>query len=174
MAAKPLQLVSNRPTEVEALTTSAGVGDSGKLVALDAAGRLSTTMMPVGIGADTASIVASEALAAGDFVTVWNDTGTAKVRKANASTASAGGLVHGFVLDSSLLGANALVYFEGPNTQLTGLTIGATYALSHTVPGGVVVLASATSTAGHILQIVGVAVSATALNFERSEPIVRA
>src|SRR5687768_2963313 len=51
-------------------TTSAGAGDADKLVALDASGRIDSTMMPVGIGADTASITTSEALAAGDLVNI--------------------------------------------------------------------------------------------------------
>ena len=50
---------------------SAGASDAGKLVALDAAGRINTTMMPTGIGADTAIIVASEALSAGDLVNIY-------------------------------------------------------------------------------------------------------
>ena len=54
-------------TIVNSKTTSAGAGDSGKVVALDAAGRIDNSMMPVGIGADTASIQASEALAAGEL-----------------------------------------------------------------------------------------------------------
>lgn len=159
---------------VEALVVSSGAGDAGKIVATGADGRLDTTVMPVGIGADTQSIVASENLAAGDFVNVWNDGGTAKVRKADASTASAGKRADGFVLAGVTSGDSATVYFEGRNTQLSGLTPGTTYALSHSAPGGVVALASATTTAGHILQVVGRAVSATELSTEVAEPVVMA
>src|SRR5690606_35480393 len=65
--------------------TSAGAADAGKLAMLDANGRLDSTMMPVGIGADTASIQASEALAAGDFVNIHSSSG-ARVRKADAAS----------------------------------------------------------------------------------------
>lgn len=173
MAAKPLQLVSGRPTEVEANITSAGAGDSGKLVALDSGGKIDQTMMPAGVGPDSISITSSENLAAGDFVNIWDDAGTPKVRKADASAASAGKAADGFVIAAVTSPAAATVYFEGSNTQLSGLTGGTVYVLSHSTPGGVVALASATTTAGHSLQILGKAHSTTALNFERADPIIR-
>lgn len=173
MADKPLQLVSGLVTEVEAKIASAGAGDSGKIVALDSTGRIDTSMMPVGIGADTKSILASENLAAGDFVNIYNNAGTANCRKADATVASAGEQAHGFVLNNVTSGQNATVYFEGPNTAVTGLTAGVTYVLSHSTPGGVVALASASTTAGHILQVVGVATSATEINVEIAKPIIR-
>lgn len=159
---------------VEALVTSAGAGDAGKIVALDGTGRLDSSVLPVGIGADVAVIVASEDLAAGDYVNIWNDSGTAKARKADATTASAGKRADGFVLAGVTATANATVYFEGRNTQLSGLTPGTTYALSHSSPGDVVALASATTTAGHILQPVGRAISATEIATEIAEPVVLA
>ena len=90
-------------------TTSAGAGDSGKLVALDGSGRIDSTMMPVGIGADTATITTSEALSAGDFVNVWDSTG-AKVRKADATVS--GKEAHGFVLSAYGSSASATVYLK--------------------------------------------------------------
>jgi len=97
MAAKKfLRFVNNVITEVFGVQASAGAGNAGDIVALDDTGRIDNSMMPVGIGADTAVIVASETLAAGDWVNVWNDAGTAKARKADAT--SAGKEVHGFVL----------------------------------------------------------------------------
>jgi len=152
-------------TIVNSKTTSAGAGDSGKLVALDGAGKIDSTMMPTGIGADTASIEASEALAAGDLVNIYDSTG-AKCRKADASTA--GKEAHGFVLASVESAANATVYFEGTNTQVTGLTPGKQF-LSAT-PG--LCAAAAPSGSGNIVQRVGFAVSSTAMNFQAQTPIV--
>jgi hypothetical protein len=155
-------------TEKVANQVSAGAGDAGKIVALDATGRIDNTMMPTGIGADTAIINASEALAAGDLVNVWNSTG-AKVRKADASTS--GKEAHGFVLAAVTSGNPATVYFEGTDTQVTGLTPGVQY-LSATTPG------TATSTApsgtGQVVQRVGFATAATALNFQSQPPVVLA
>ncbi|MDR6886152.1 MULTISPECIES: hypothetical protein [Variovorax] len=147
---------------------SAGAGDAGKLVALDAAGRIDSTMMPVGIGADTASILTSEALAAGNLVNVYNNAGTANVRKADATTA--GKEAHGFVLAAVGSGVNATVYFEGTNTSVTGLTPGAQFL--HTTAGGATV--TAPSASGNAVQRVGLATSATSLNFEQGTPIVLA
>jgi hypothetical protein len=56
------------PTIVNAKASSAGAADAGKVVQLDGSGRLDNSVMPVGIGADTKVMMASEALAAGDFV----------------------------------------------------------------------------------------------------------
>lgn len=173
MAQKPLQLVNNMPTEVEAITTSAGAGDAGKIPALGSDGRFDESFMPTGIGADVKVAEASESLAAGDFVNIWNDSGTEKVRKADASASSAGKRATGFVLDNVTSGADATVYFEGQNTALTGLTPGTTYVLSNSTPGGVLALASAPTTAGHILQVLGDAVSATSISTEIGNPIVR-
>lgn len=174
MAAKPLQLVNNRPTEVEANVTSAGADDAGKLVALGSDGRLDDTVMPTGIGKDAKVIVASEALTAGDYVNIHNNAGTANVRKADASAASAGKQAHGFVLDNVLISAEAIVYFEGANTALTGLTPGVTYVLSNVTPGGVLALSSAPTTAGHLLQTLGIATGATEINVEINDsPVIR-
>ena len=78
-----------------------------------------------------------------------------------------------FVKDNVTSGNNATVYFEGTNDDLTSLTPGTTYVLSHTTPGLVLALASGTTTAGHSLQVLGVAISATAINTEIAKPIIR-
>jgi hypothetical protein len=155
-------------TEQAAVQTSAGAGNAGNIPALDAAGRLDSSMMPVGTAADTAAITASEALSAGDFVNVWNSTG-AKVRKADASTS--GKEAHGFVLAAVSNGASATVYFEGTNTQVSGATAGVIY-LSATTPGGFT--STSPSAAGQTSQRIGFAVSTTGINFNSGPPIVLA
>ncbi|OWQ68452.1 hypothetical protein [Stenotrophomonas maltophilia] len=175
MADKTLQLKNNITTEVEGVTASAGAADAGKIAALGPDGRFDDSLLPAGIGADTKIYPASEVLAAGDYVNIWDDAGTAKVRKADASAANAGKRAHGFVRAGvGAIGSDATVYFEGPNSSLSGLIPGATYVLSHTSPGGVVPLASGTATAGHILQIVGVATAVGEINAEIGNPVVRA
>lgn len=154
---------------VNSKTSSAGAGDTGKLPALDATGRLDASFMPVGIGADTASIVASEALAAGDLVNIYNNASVANIRKADGSTA--GKEAHGFVLAAVSASASGTVYFEGTNTQCTGLTPGLQY-LSGTTAGKP--SSTAASGTGKVVQIVGFAVSATAMNFQAEPPIVLA
>lgn len=147
--------------EAQTVQSSAGAGDSGKIPGLDANGRLDTSMMPSGLGAENESIIASEALSAGDFVNVYNNSGTPTCRKADA-TASAK-RAHGYVLSNVSNGAMALVYTDGKNDQVSGLTAGDVW-LSAAVPG------RATNTAptgsGQIVQKLGVAVSATEVNFD--------
>ncbi len=150
------------------VTTSAGAGDVDKPVLLDGAGRIDITAMPVGIGADTASIVTSEALSSGNYVNVWNNAGTTMVRKADAT--AAGKHAMGFVLAAFSSGATATVYFEGSNTQVTGQTGGDVF-LSTTPGAG---SATAPATAGNIVQCVGFAVSATSVNFQAARPVTLA
>jgi hypothetical protein len=156
------------PSLVNAKNSSAGAGDAGKIAQLDGSGRLSSTMMPVGFGDDTKTLTASEALAAGDLINVWSDSGTAKVRKADATTA--GKEAHGFVLSAVSSGASATVYFEGANTACTSLTAGVQFLTttagrtSTTAPSG----------AGNVVQRVGFAVSATEMNLQINAPIVLA
>lgn len=168
MAAKKfLRLIGGVITEVFGVQSSAGAANAGDFVALDDTGRLDNSVMPVGIGVDTKTIAASEALAAGDWVNVWNSTG-AKVRKADATTA--GKEAHGFVLAAVSSGADALVYFEGTNTQVSGQTPGPVYLQTTAGTGG----ATIPSASGNVVQNLGVAVSATEVNFERGTPVVLA
>lgn len=165
--AKYISNVAGQLTEVAGLATSAGAGDAGKIPQLDGTGRLDTSMMPVGIGADTATITTSEALSAGDFVNVWNSSG-AKARKADASVA--GKEAHGFVLAGVSSGASATVYFEGPNTQVTGATPGNVFL--STTPG--LSTSTAPSSAGNVVQRIGFAVSSTVINFQSQPPVTLA
>lgn len=165
--AKYLTQSAGTITEVATPVTSAGSGDSGKIPSLDASGRLDTTFMPSGIGADTWQGTTSEAVSAGDLVNIWNSTG-AKIRKADATTA--GKRAHGYVLAAAASGASATVYFEGTNAQVTGLTPGELWL--STTPG------AATSTppsgSGNVVQRVGFGTSATSLNFQAGDPITLA
>ena len=154
-------------TEKEAIQSSAGAGDAGKIPAVDSTGKLDLSFMPTGIGADTAVITASENLAAGDLVNVWDSTGF-KVRKADATTA--GKEAHGFVLSAVTSGNPATVYFIGSNDQVTGLSPGPQFL--QTTAG--TADATAPSGSGNVVQRVGVATSATVLNFTQGLPYVLA
>ena len=149
------------------LAVSAGTGSAGAILALAANGKLDPTVLPTGIGADTASIVASEALAAGAIVNVYNNAGTENVRNADNTAASAGKIATGFVLTAVTSGGTAIVYFNGVNTSVTGLTPGPVYlgaagAITSVVP----------STSGYTLQSIGDAYSATAVHFVRGAPTI--
>jgi len=162
MADKYLKLVSGIPTGTEATTTSAGAGDSGKIVALNSSGQVDETMMPTGVTADVRLVIASENLAAGDLVNLWNDGGTLKARKAIAT--SAGTRASGFVKAAYNTAATATVFVKGNNDQLSGLTIGAFLYLSGTTAGAVT--STAPTTSGHIAQPVGQAITATSATID--------
>ena len=117
------------------------------------------------IGADTSSIVSSENLAAGNLVNIWNNAGTANVRKADATVA--GKEAHGFVLSAVTAPAAATVYFEGSNTGVTGLTPGPQFLA--TTAG--LCTATAPAASGNVVQRVGFATSATKVNFQSQTPV---
>lgn len=169
MADKVIVLVGGVPTEKELTVVSAGAADAGEGVALDAAGRLDESVMPTGIGADVKVLTASEALSAGDIVNIWDDAGTAKVRKADADVYAKRAM--GFVKDNVSSDASATVYLEGQITGLSGMTPGADQFLSETAGA---LTETVPTTSGAIAQIVGQALDATTLNFEPQQAIVLA
>src|SRR6185436_750603 len=116
--------------EVLAIQSSAGVADAAKVIATDATGRLDSSFLPLGVGADIQTILTSEDLAAQDLVNIWNDSGTIKCRKADADSAAK--RAHGFVKAATTSGQNADIYAGGEITGLTSKTPGATQWLSKT------------------------------------------
>jgi len=157
---------TGRIKEKEATTTSSGTTDAGKIVALSSDGKLDSSLLPAGMEGNTISLPAYEDLSAGDFVNIFDDSGTAKVRKADASSNKP---AHGYVLSSATAGNNVTVHFDGHNTQLTGLTPGTYYFLSDTTPGGVT--DTPPSTSGYIAQRLGVAINSSTLDVEIEDPI---
>lgn len=153
--------------EVEA-TATGGAGKANKIPALDLSGRLDSTMMPTGIGAETSALEAYGNLAAGDFVNVFNDGGVMKVRKADASSAVAP--ANAFVLSAYTAGQTAVVYWSGLNGARTGMTPG-THYLS-TTPGASNHVAPAST--GNIVQKIGWAVASNIFYFTPREPILLA
>ena len=151
-----------------AINVSAGAGDASKLFRTDAAGKIDTSFMPTGVGAPTKSILASEAIAAGDFVNVYTNAGVANMRKADATTDKP---ANGYVLAAVANAASGLVYFGAINNQRTGLIPGTLYFLA-TTPGSVA--ATAPTGAGNIVQAVGYALSATESAFEPQSRILLA
>lgn len=160
------QATDGKTSEYTGKASSAGAGDSGEFTILDGAGKLDVTFMPTGFGADTTTLVAGEALAAGDFVYVLVG-GT--VMKADATTFAKRAM--GYVISSVLNAGNATVYFDDSNSSLSGLTPGSTYYLSAT--SGVATL-TAPTTSGQFVQVLGIATSATSLHVNIKEPIQRA
>lgn len=151
--------------EQASIQSSAGAGDAGKIVALNSSGLIDATMLAA---SGLRTMTAGEAITAGNMISVFDDSGTVKIRKADASN---GRRAHGFAPSSISNGASGDVMLgDGVNNDLSSLTLGAEYflgaagAVTTTVP----------TTAGHLLQSVGVAVSATELQVVLTKPIKRA
>ena len=166
-------LDANGNTTMEAtVQASAGAADAGKLPALDANGLIDRSMT---YNNPAQTFTASETIATSAIVNVWDSTG-AKVRNADASGGVAkkadGTAATGFAsaaagtidLDNVVLGG------------LTGLVVGTQYFLSATTPGGIVKVGDAgyPATAGHILQKIGKALTATTLKVDIGDPIILA
>ena len=164
-----LKLSGGVPSDINANITSAGASDAGKIVKLDATGKLDATLFPSGAASETRTMLASEALAAGDLVNFWNSGGP-RMRKADATTT--GKEAHGFVLSAVASGASGTVYpEENVLTGLTGLTPGARQFLATTAGAR---SETAPAAAGQVAQVIGVALSATEILFRPDTPIVLA
>ena len=153
--------------EVEA-TAVGGGGQADKIPALDSSGRFDSTMMPTGLGDETSIIPASGALAAGDLVNVFIDSGVARVRKADSSNTVAP--ANGFVLTAVLDAADATVYWSGLNNAVAGLTPGLQF-LSTTAGTST---DAAPTASGNVVQRVGTAVSPTVMYFNPQDSILLA
>lgn len=158
-----LTVVSGVTRRVQAIASSAGVGDANKIIATGSNGRIDSSLMPVGIGAQTETIVAGEALAAGDFVNIYDNAGTRTCRKADNTNSRP---AHGFVLSAVSSAANALVYTTGLNNAVTGLSVGTVRYLG---TSGASTATPAVSPNLH--QSLGVAISTTSILFEYDQPI---
>lgn len=171
MADKYIRQNAGALQEVEGTVTSTGVAEAGKIPALDSGGKIDSTLLPATNAEDTIAVVVEDAggLGAGDAVNIFDSTGTPKVRRADASN---GRPAHGFVKAAFADAATATVFKEGTNDQLTGMTAGIVQYLSATTPGAVT--ATAPSTAGQVVQRLGVAFSATDLDWEPVQPITLA
>lgn len=110
-------------------------------------------------------LMASENITAPALVNVWSNGGVFQVRNANGGTT--GKEAHGFVLSSVGGGFNVTIYFVGVVRGLSTLTPG--FAFLSTTPGGVT--STSPTAPGDTSQIVGVAISATAINFSPQLPI---
>lgn len=164
-----LKLSGGVPSDINANITSAGASDAGKMVKLDATGKLDATVMPTGLAPEARTMQASEALAAGDIVNFWNSGGP-RMRKADAT--SGGKEAHGFVLSAVASGASGTVYpEENVLTGLSGLTPGGRQFLATTAGAR---SETPPATTGNAVQIVGVALSATELLFRPETPITLA
>jgi hypothetical protein len=151
---------------VVSIFQSTGVSDGGKIVSTDpATGKLHASLLPSGLGTATKVYPASEDLVAGNFINIWLDTATLRVRKADSSN---GRRANGFVLDAVTSGATATVILQGLNTALTALDPTQIYYLG--TNGGITTNPPTANNA--IIQDLGYATATGELNFEFNTPVL--
>jgi hypothetical protein len=161
MAAKRYTAFNTSTKRLEtklSIVTSAGAGNDGDLVALDANGKIDVSVLPTGVGAETISATAGEILAAGNFVYL---NGSGQVMKADGPT---GKPATGFVIAGFASAATATVYMiSQTNTGVTGLTAGTQYYLG---TGGATTATPDVATANAVVQLIGTANSTTSIVFQ--------
>jgi hypothetical protein len=168
MAAKKfLRMVGGRLKEIAGIVVSTGAPNDGDVAVLGADGKFDASVMPAGVGQNTKVAVASEALAAGDLVNLYNNAGTINARKADAT--AEGKECNGFVKAAFASSASATVFLSSNAiTGLSGMTPGTRQYLA-TTPGARTETEPAA--AGNVVQMVGYSLSATEIAFEPEEPI---
>lgn len=179
---KTFNTTTKREELVVSVVTSGGSGNDGDLVALnssgilsdsvlnatvtssanktlklDGSGKIDSSVLPTGVGAQIIATTAGEGLTAGNLVYIFTD-GTAK--KADGPTGKAS---VGFVKDTVSSSDPVNVYVNGTNDFVTGLTTGSKYFLG---TGGAATLTPDTTTTGAVIQHIGDAASATSLAFD--------
>jgi hypothetical protein len=165
VAGKFLRIGTDLIEEAEGVVASTGTPDANRLVSTGANGKIHPSVLPTGVGPDLLVAEATENLAAGSYVNIFNNGGTTGVRLADRTN---GRQADGFVKTAVTAGNLAEVFFEGPNDALSGLTIGARYFLS--------TLGQATATpptGPGLWQYLGRAISTTAINTDIDDAIER-
>lgn len=166
-----IQLVNGAMKRIIANVTSAGAADADKLVQLDAGGKFDVSVLPAAAlsGSEEFSMTASEDLSAEDLINVWDDAGTPKVRKADATDTTKP--AHGFTIGAITSGASGNCSLgDGVMVGQTGLTVGKDYYLSAASPGAITL--TPPSSVGNIICRVGWAKSETEFVYlDDNEPI---
>ena len=145
--------------EVKAAQTSA----ANAIVSTSANGLIDGSFLPAEM---TLNIPASESLLAGAMVNVYSNAGALNARNADNSN---GRRAHGFTIAAvSSLATATVVMYQGSNTGVSSLTVGSTYMLG---TAGAVTTVLPTGT-GVLVQLLGIATTATQLNVHITDEIV--
>lgn len=144
--------------EEVAFVAVGGSANANKAVELNSEGFIDSSMLA---SAEVKVGLASESITAKELVYIKADGTVAK-----ASAAVSGHKTQGWAANSASVGQPVTVHQEGTIGGLSGLTPEATLFLSATTAGGYTETAPTGS--GETLQVIGVALSATELNFTNS------
>jgi hypothetical protein len=145
-------------TEQRGIQITTGVSNAGALVSLNSAGLIDSTMLTAVSALPTQSAAATSAITAGMLTNLYSNAGVLSVRPADSTVA--GSEANSYATANIASGATGTVNVgEG---SLSGLTLGSKYYLG--TAGALTV--TAPSAAGNVVQPVGIALSATSLDFQ--------
>jgi len=152
-----IDTTTGRLQRTSAIASSSGGTDANKLVATNSDGKIDESLLDSAVldgGGDL--ITATEALAAGDWVTIYVSSGTRRCKKALAADATRP--AHGFVREAWTLGQSAKVFRAGTNGNVaaSGMStadIGKMVFLSAATDGGSTL--TPPSSVGNLIQRVG-------------------
>jgi hypothetical protein len=148
-------------TEQRGIQITTGVSNAGALVSLNSAGLIDSTMLTAVSALPTQSAAATSAITAGMLTNLYSNAGVLSVRPADSTVA--GSEANSYATANIASGATGTVNVgEGIVTGLSGLTLGSKYYLG--TAGALTV--TAPSAAGNVVQPVGIALSATSLDFQ--------
>ena len=151
---------------VTAIASSRGSQDANKLIRLNASGVLDASFVDSDVIEITVN--ASEAIAANRFVNLWDDSGTTKMRLADASN---GRVAHGFTKEAVAQDADGKMFRSGRVVGLTGGTPGEDAYLGTAGQHGTPI--DLTNTANqngmNFVQNLGVWLSSDTVSFEHDE-----
>lgn len=169
MADQFMSRINGRDTQVNPIKTSSGSAQAGKIPKTNDDGYLDASLMPPEVlSTNIKMILASEAIAAGKYVNIYDDAGVTKCRLADATNDRP---AHGFVRDAFASLAQAKVVFEGKNDDLTALVAGTRIFLG--AAGGVTATPPEAPT-NKISQLIGVAISSTEVDTDIEDAVVLA
>lgn len=188
------RIVNNIITSIKTITTSTGVTDADKIPSTNSSGFLDSTIinasavggaahpdvviqagadgllpltfLPTGVGEESFTALASEAIGQGKNVNEWNDGGVMKVRLAD----NAGGKPsHGFTKAAFSSGVTATYYKLG-SCPTTGGSVGAVYLGGN----GDFTFTAPLEGSGLILQPLGICASSTTIYYSKETPVLLA
>lgn len=163
---KFLTVTAGGLTQESAINTSAGAADGGKIIKLDAGGKIDSTMLPLEAGSEF-DVVASENLSQGDVINLFNDSGTLKARKADATDGTKPG--DGYAVEAiSSAGTGTIHVGNGTLTKTShGFTLGARLYLATTAGA---MTETPPSGSGNLVQRVGKVIDANTVAFTDDFP----
>lgn len=154
---------NGRLGEVNAIASSAGAGDADKIVKLNGSGKIDSTMVEQVDGNDY-EIEASENLAQGDLVNIFNSSGL-KARKADATDNTKP--ANGFAKEAITSGQTGTIHIGNGSLTKTshGFTVAADLFLATTAGA---MTETPPSSAGNLVQLVGKAIDTNTIAFVES------